>query len=162
MFGAAAPYAPPNAGATEEQLKNLEAQIGAELDFDYRDFLQCANGWPSFTGTISLLGTELAKQTKEMAFASRNISSISGSALGPYKKLRKVLIPVGVSDATLDVICMAPKSGKVQPETIWFNNTEPDAYPSFSAFFDMVASTLPASIEAHSKAARALNGRADG
>ncbi|WOB06891.1 SMI1/KNR4 family protein [Piscinibacter gummiphilus] len=151
MFGAASPYLPPNAGATDDQLKQLETQIDAELDSDYKEFLRCANGWPSFTGSISLLGSELATQTKELAFANRNVGAISGAALGPYKKLRRILIPVGVSNATLDVICMVPNSGKVNPETICFNNTEPDVYPSFSAFFDMVASTLPTSIDHYSK-----------
>ena len=145
----AEPYLEPNAGATEEEILAAESTLGHPLHPLHREFLRHANGWSYFSGgAVSLLGTSdfLGSSLKERA--KLNLGYISGAALGPYRWKRKKLFPIGASDATLDVICMQTNGKSVLPGVIWFNNTEPDEYADFEAYFRAIISYKPQSIEA--------------
>ena len=143
---AGTPYVAPSKGATEEDLRTVEKHLGHTLHPFHREFMKHANGWPSLSGAVSLLGANDFLGSTLQERAKKNLGYISGSALGPYRWKRRKLFPIGASDATLDVICMVKKDRSVLPGVIWFNNTEPDEYKDFEAYFRAILSYKPASI----------------
>ncbi|THJ31015.1 SMI1/KNR4 family protein [Lampropedia aestuarii] len=48
----------PEVAASDEQLRNLEAYLGYELNYQYRSFLSYANGWRAFSGYIDIFGVD--------------------------------------------------------------------------------------------------------
>jgi hypothetical protein len=52
------PFAHPNPGADEGQLRAAEERIGRTLDPQHREFLSVADGWDRYLGSSSLLGTD--------------------------------------------------------------------------------------------------------
>lgn len=51
------PMTHPNPGATEDELRAVEAQLGRPLDPQYREFLGVADGWESYHFGTNLLST---------------------------------------------------------------------------------------------------------
>ncbi len=78
-----------------------------------------------------------------MSKAKKQLRIISGAALGRFRWKRNRLLPIAVSDGTLDVWCMMIDKGQVQPQFIWFNNTEPDEYKTFNAYLESCLSYMP-------------------
>lgn len=142
--------APPRANppASAEALSRLEAARRVRLDRHHRAFLEHADGWKKFScGTISLLSTGEMTESTALEAGRRNVHGISGVAMGKYRRQRRRLFVVGVSDAALDVLCMPVADGQVQPTVIWFNNTEAEEFPSFEAFIERTVSYGPAKLE---------------
>jgi hypothetical protein len=139
----AEPLPRPIPGATEQQLTEVESYLGIRLDVQHRNFLMHANGWPDFSGTFTLLGTTDFLGSDLMSKAKERLHIISGAALGRFRWKRNRLLPIAVSDGTLDVWCMLIEKGQVQPQFIWFNNTEPDEYETFNAYLQACLSSMP-------------------
>jgi hypothetical protein len=140
------PFPRPIPGATEQQLTAVESHLGIRLDVQHRNFLMHANGWPDFSGTFTLLGTADFLGSDLMSKAKEQLHIISGAALGRFRWKRNRLLPIAVSDGTLDVWCMLIEKGQVQPQFIWFNNTEPDEYETFSEYLQACLSSMPEQI----------------
>lgn len=140
------PFPSPNTGATEQQVAEAELHLGVKLDSQHRNFLFYANGWPEFSGTFSLLGTDDFLGSALMNKAAEQLRLISSTAMGRFRSKRKQLLPIAVSAGSLGVWCMPIEQGRVQPTLIWFNNTEPDEHQTFNAFLEFTLSTMPESI----------------
>jgi hypothetical protein len=145
------PTAPPRRSATPQQIADAERQIGVRLHRKHRDFLLHADGWPHFSGPISLLGTKdyLGSPLYERALA--NLDSLR-QPVG-YLSRNKTLFPIGVSEATLDTLCMPVAGGTAKAPVIWYNNVEPDDFADFEMFFVTLLQRMPQKI-AHYKATR--------
>ncbi|MDO8283593.1 MAG: SMI1/KNR4 family protein [Rhodoferax sp.] len=136
----------PMPAALEAEVVAAEHHLRVKLDPMHREFLLHANGWSEFSGTFSLFGTSDLHGSALMDKAQQQLRLISNTALGRYRSKRKQLLPVAVSDGTLGVLCMLIEKGQVQPPLVWFDNTEPDEYPTFDAYMEKQLTTLPASI----------------
>jgi hypothetical protein len=140
------PFAEPLPPANEEDLVAAEGQLRVTFDQQHREFLACANGWLAFSGTLDLLGTRDYAGSSAFERAKANLDALSRAALGPYRSKKKALLPIAVSDASLDVICMPVSHGKTMAQVIWFNTAEPDEYPSLEALCHVLLQTMPQSI----------------
>jgi hypothetical protein len=68
------PHYPPEPPATETQIQEVERHLGFRLDLQYREFLQCDNGWKGFLMNAELFGTQdLLGQTELMQHALRHL-----------------------------------------------------------------------------------------
>lgn len=145
----------PNPPGSEARLAATEAALGLSLDPAHRDFLAQADGWTDFSGPISLLSADELAGSPLKDRGRRNLDTLSWRALGRHALRRRALLPIAVSDAHLDVVCMPVRRGRVGPDVIWFNNTEPETFDSFVAYVDALLSYQPAALEyARERAAR--------
>jgi hypothetical protein len=144
----------PRAAATPQQIAEAEQLMGVRLHKQYRDFLLHANGWPYFSGAISLLGTEDYMGSPMYQRALANIEALR-QPVG-YLSRSKSLLPIGVSDAALDTLCMPIARGGARATVIWYNNVEPEEFLDFETFFNTLLERMPYKI-AYYKAKTAEN-----
>lgn len=106
------PFAEPLPPANEEDLAAGASRLRLTFDRQHREFLAHANVWPAFSGTLKLLGTLDYSGSAAFKRAKTNLDALSRAALGPYRSKKNAVLPIAVSDASLDVICMHVRDGK--------------------------------------------------
>jgi len=127
------PWFLPKVGAKSESITQAEDAIGASFSDEYRGFLSLANGWRGFYVTTDLFGTDeflsgrahLVRKQIEVRSYAEDI----GIHLGD-------LIPIGASEAALDLFLLVSSASRVEPgKVLWWAGEEIERYPSFGAFF---------------------------
>lgn len=102
-------YRLPRMACAEHTLVACEVALGEPLPLEFREFLLCADGWPTFKqdwdlfDTAELLGGGLGPRAEELL---RYIASEGG----PEAQLLGDVLPIAVSASTIDVVVLGKYS----------------------------------------------------
>ena len=125
----------PGAGAGESQLRAVEEHLGEPLDPTYREFLECAGGWPAFLQSVDLFGPEELLGNERFRHAQEMVGYLEDDILKKSGVRTKDLLPVGASSVDRHLFVMTRKSAPRPRVVIWFDGYEVDRFPSFDEFF---------------------------
>jgi len=124
----------PEPAAGEAETAAVEQALGFRLEGDYRDFLRCCNGWPSFYRAVDLFGTAdlLAGPRHERARALllglKDLDELSGFAL-------EDLLPIALSREGGDVFVMGTAHSLIPGVVFWVTGQVVESFDNFSAWF---------------------------
>ncbi|PXX59798.1 hypothetical protein DFR70_111182 [Nocardia tenerifensis] len=91
----------PNPPATAQDIDGAEQRLGKRFDRQFRQWLEHANGWPFFFGTISLFSTDqLTKESRERSTLLRLLGEVDKSAADFGVRSLDDLILIGTDDTT--------------------------------------------------------------
>lgn len=126
----------PELAATEEQLHAVEAHLGFPLPVQYRQFLECANGWQCFYQKVDLFGTDNLLGGDRMRLAEDVLDWLEAeNILAPAGYSQKELLPVGLSQDDNTLFCMTTPSHSFPGRVLWFSDKLVDTFPDFKEFF---------------------------
>src|SRR5712691_1002737 len=128
-------YRLPHVGATESQLRAVEQHLGEPLDPSYREFLECAGGWPAFLQTVDLFGPEELLGNERFRHAQEMVGYLEDEALKKSPVRKEDLLPIAASPVDRHLFVMTRKSASKPGVVIWFDGSEVDRFPSFDEFF---------------------------
>ena len=128
-------YRLPHVGATEPQLKAVERHLGEPLAARYREFLECAGGWPAFLQTVDLFGPEELLGNERFRHAQEMVGYLEDEVLKKSHVRREDLLPIAASPVDRHLFVMTRKSAPKPGVVIWFDGSEVDRFPSFDEFF---------------------------
>ncbi len=125
----------PRVGATESQLHAVEQHLAEPLDPTYREFLECAAGWPAFLQTVDLFGPEELLGNERFRHAQEMAGYLEDEVLKKSRVRREDLLPMAASPVDRHLFVMTRKSAPQPGAVIWFDGDEVDRFPSFDEFF---------------------------
>jgi hypothetical protein len=128
-------YRLPHVGATESQLQAVEHHLGEPLAAGYREFLECAGGWPAFLQTVDLFGPEELLGNERFLHAQEMVGYLEDEVLKTSNVRREVLLPMAASPVDRHLFVITRKSAQHPGTVIWFDGSEVDRFPSFDEFF---------------------------
>ena len=128
-------YRLPHVGATASQLRAVEEHLGEPLDPSYREFLECAGGWPAFLQTVDLFGPEELLGNERFRHAQEMVGYIEDEVLKKSPVRKEDLLPIAASPVDRHLFVMTRKSASKPGVVIWFDGDEVDRFPSFDEFF---------------------------
>ncbi len=128
-------YRLPHVGATESQLRAVEEHLGEPLDPSYREFLECAGGWPAFLQTVDLFGPEELLGNERFRHAQEMVGYLEDEVLKKSPVSKEDLLPIAASPVDRHLFVMTRKSASKPGVVIWFDGDEVDRFPSFDEFF---------------------------
>ena len=114
--------------ATENEIIQVEKNIGTPLDSTFKDFLLHANGWKGFYQSVDLFGTLDLLDEEKMRVA---ISLLDQTSMKSSNVNLECMLPIGATLVDLDVFCLDLRTGNI----IWFAGNEIERYPNFIEFF---------------------------
>ena len=128
------PHCLPEVAATPEAICNVETLIGEPLDSKYREFLTFSNGWKGFSHSVDLFGTGDFDEGPQLKIANELLET-----LAPIENLcgmkKADLLPVAVSQDSIDVFVMTRRHTQKPGEVIWFAVQIIDRFHDFDDFF---------------------------
>jgi SMI1 / KNR4 family (SUKH-1) len=126
----------PEVAATEEQLRAVEAHLGFSLPAQYRQFLECANGWQCFFLNVDLLGAEDLLGSDRMDMALEVLKWLEADhVLASSGHSQKELLPIGLSREDNTLFCISTPLCLVPNQVLWFSGKLVDTFPDFREFF---------------------------
>lgn len=133
--------------ASEQAITQSEAAIGARLDQQHRDFLKHTNGWVGFSKSADIFSTDDFLGSSSFKTAQEWIKQMDRGVLGQYAKKRHLLLPIGKSSASTDLLLMLKDGDQVQPKVLWFTNELVEEFDSFEQMFASFKSYARSAIE---------------
>jgi SMI1-KNR4 cell-wall len=128
----ALPWSLPKAGAQPDHIREAENKLGVIFSPDFKEFLALANGWNGFYVLIDLFGTQdfLSGRAGKVRDRTEVAEFVAQCGLSTMD-----VVPIGASDAELDVFLLVSQASTVLPGTVlWWANEEIDRYPTFREF----------------------------
>jgi hypothetical protein len=125
----------PRVGATESQLRAVEQHLGEPLDSGYREFLECAGGWPAFLQSVDLFGPEELLGNERFRHAQEMVGYLEDEVLKKSHVRKQDLLPIAASSVDRHLFVMTRKSAPQPVVVIWFDGYEVDRFPSFDELF---------------------------
>ncbi|NPC93238.1 SMI1/KNR4 family protein [Bacillus sp. WMMC1349] len=126
------PHHFPEVGASEEQIRVIEDQLGHNLDSMFRRFLKHANGWKGFYQTVDLFGTE---QLQESAIKDYAKTFLDDDVLKESGVSRTQLLPIAITEFDKDLFVLCLPNSSTPGEVIWFAGEEIDRFKNFNEYF---------------------------
>ena len=124
----------PGVAATDEDIGVAERSIGAELDLSYRNFLQYANGWPSFYQSVDLFGTDSLDGGPRFDLACSLLDAIEPNIWEQSGLERRSVVPIAATTVDLDVFVMPVANGSMTSPVVWFAGYEIDRFATFDEY----------------------------
>lgn len=122
--------------ASAERISKVETMLQIKLDQVHKDFLQHSDGWVRFSADIDLFSVQDFQGSNKFKSAEEGIKLLSHSALGKYTSRRNDFLPIGMSSTSSDLLLMMKdKTGRLQPEVIWFANELIEEFDTFEQMF---------------------------
>ena len=128
-------YRVPHVGAAESQLRAVEKHLGEPLDPTYRQFLECAGGWPAFLQTVDLFGPEELLGNERFRHAQDMVGYLEDVVLEKARVRQEDLLPIAASPVDRHLFVMTRRSAPQPGVVIWLDGDEVDRFPSFDEFF---------------------------
>jgi hypothetical protein len=126
----------PELAASEEQLGRVEAHLGFSLPVQYRQFLECANGWQCFFLNVDLFGVDDLLGSDRMAFAMEAVEWLEAdNVLASSQVCRQELLPIGMSREDNNLFCISISPSSRSGEVLWFSGKLIDRFSDFREFF---------------------------
>lgn len=121
--------------ATESRLHAVEQHLGEPLDPSYREFLECAGGWPAVIQTVDLFGPEELLGNERFRQAQEMAGYLEDEVLEKSRVRREDLLPMAASPVDRHLFVMTRKSAPQPGAVSWFDSDEVDRFPSSDEFF---------------------------
>lgn len=128
------PFHSPQPAAAEEQLRQVELQLGEPLDPLYRAFLSNANGWTGFFQRVDLFGSS------DLCGGPRKLR-----ALGLLKSIEDFgdltghsesdVSPIAVSQDDIDLFVLTKTQSEKNGEVLWLAGGLIDTFLNFDEYF---------------------------
>ena len=134
-------------------LRLVEEHYRIELDPMHREFLLHSDGWTDLNGLEILSCSEMI-ESELLALGRRNLGAIAGAAMEKWRRKRKNMQIVGVSQATLNVLCMPIEGGRVIPTVVSFGNVDTDEHANFEEYFQALITYQPGMLQMFQEQAR--------
>lgn len=125
----------PRVGASEAQLSTVEQHLGFRLDLEYRTFLSAADGWPWFSQSVCLFGTNELFGSPMLLAANEMLDVCAPYLTECCGIARSSVFPVAASAIDKDVFFMQVRGGVLMPPLVWLAGEEVDRFESFGEFF---------------------------
>lgn len=124
----------PEIAASEEEVKELEARLGYELDAQHRDFLLHANGWRAFKNNVDVFGASDFTGGPRAVRAAELIETLE-----PLKELcgfrKSDVLPIAVSSDDIDVMVMTRPHTATPGRVLWLAGGLVDTFSGFDDWF---------------------------
>lgn len=128
-------YHLPNVAATEGEIFTAEQKLGHKLDDRYKNFLRCANGWPSFWHSTDLFGADDLIDGTRKETAEFLLSMLSEGVLKKSGVKRHELLPIAATAVDKDIFIITRPNSALPGIVLWFAGEEVERFKNFDDFF---------------------------
>lgn len=132
--------------ADPSALERFTSRSGLELDSMHREFLLCTDGWADCLG-LELLSCAEISESSLLERGRAHLAMFSGGAMEKWRKKRNSMQIIGVSEASLTVLCMPIEGRKIGTEVVMFTAVEPTEWKDFETYFNALISYQPAALK---------------